>query len=172
MLNGLTTPNKWAQGNFWRWWICLLPWLLWIHWHAYMSNSPTVYIKYLQFFNITTQCCCCPVTKSCLTLHDPMDHSTPGFPVPHRLPSLPKLMSIESGISSNPLILCHPLLLLPSIFPSTRLFSNESAVCIRWLKYWSFSFSISPFKEYSGLISFKMDWFDLLAFQGTLKSLL
>ena len=82
-----------------------------------------------------------------------------------------KLMSIESVMPSNHLILCHPLLLLPSIFPSIRIFSNESVLCIRWPKYWSFSFSISPFSEYSGLISFRMDWFDLLAVQGTLKSL-
>ena len=73
---------------------------------------------------------------------------------------------------SNHLILCRPLLLLPSISPSIRVFSNESALCIRWPKYWSFSFSISPFNKYSGLISFRMDWFDLLAVQGTLKSLL
>ena len=73
---------------------------------------------------------------------------------------------------SNHLILCHPLLLLPSIFPSIRVFSNESGLQIRWLKYWSFSFSISPFNEYSGLISFRIDWLDLLAVQGTLKSLL
>ena len=86
--------------------------------------------------------------------------------------SLLKLMSIESGMSSNHLILCHPLLLRPSIFPSIRVFSNESALCIRWPKYWSFSFSISPSNEYSGLISFRMDWWDLLAVQGTLKSLL
>ena len=81
-------------------------------------------------------------------------------------------MSIESVMPSNHLILCHPLLLLPSIFPSIRVFSNESVLCIRWPKYWSFSFSISPSKEYSGLISFRMDWLDLLAVQGTLKSLL
>ena len=86
--------------------------------------------------------------------------------------SLFKLMSIESVIPSNHLILCHPLLLLPSIFPSIRVFSNESALCIRWLKYWNFSFNISPSNEYSGLISFRMDWLDLLAVQGTLKSLL
>ena len=84
--------------------------------------------------------------------------------------SLPKL--IESVMSSNLLILCHPLLLPPSIFPSIRIFSNESALRMRWLKYWSFSFSISPSNEYSGLISFRMDWLDLLAVQGTLKSLL
>ena len=86
--------------------------------------------------------------------------------------SLLKLMSIESMMPFNHLILCYPLLLLPSIFPSIRVFSNESALCIRWPKYWSFSFSISPSNENSGLISFRMDWFDFLAVQGTLKSLL
>ena len=86
--------------------------------------------------------------------------------------SLLKFMSIESVIPSNHLILCHPLLLLPSIFPSIRVFSNKSAVHIRWPKYWSFSFSVSPFNKYSRLISFRMDWLDLLAVQGTLKCLL
>ena len=81
-------------------------------------------------------------------------------------------MSIESVMPSNHLILCHPLLLLPSIFPSIRVFSNELALHIKWPKYWGFSFSISPFNKYSGLISFRMNWFDLLAVQGTLKSLL
>ena len=85
--------------------------------------------------------------------------------------SLLKLMSIESVMPSNHLILCYPLLLPPSIFPSIRVFSNESVLHIRWQNYWSFSFSISPSNEYSGLISFRMDWFDLLAVQGTLKSL-
>ena len=86
--------------------------------------------------------------------------------------SLLKLMSIESVMPSNHLILCHPLVLLPLIFPSIRVFSNESALCIRWPKYWSFSFSIRPSKEHPGLISFRIDWLDLLAVQGTLKSLL
>ena len=86
--------------------------------------------------------------------------------------SLLKLMSIESLMPSNHLILCHPLLLPTSIFPSFRVFSNESVLCIRWPKYWSFSFNISPSNEYSGLIYFRMDWLDLLAVQGTLKSLL
>ena len=86
--------------------------------------------------------------------------------------SLLKLMSIESVMPSNHFILCHPFLLLLSIFPSIRVFSNESVLHIRWPKYWSFSFSISPSNEYSGLISFRIDWFDLLAVQGTLKSLL
>ena len=85
--------------------------------------------------------------------------------------SLLKVMSIESVMPSNHLILCYPLLLLPSIFPSIRVFSNESAPCIRWPKYWSFSFNISPSSEHSGLISFRMDWFDLLAVPETLKSL-
>ena len=86
--------------------------------------------------------------------------------------NLLKLMSIESVIQRNHLILCCPLLLLPSIFPSIRVFSKESVLCIRWSKYWNFRFSISPSNEYSGLISFRMDWLDLLAVQGTLKSLL
>ena len=86
--------------------------------------------------------------------------------------SPPKPMSIESVMPSNHLILSHPLLLLSSIIPSIRVFSNESSLCTRWTKYWSFSFSISPSNEYSGLISFRMDWLDLLAVQGTLKSLL
>ena len=86
--------------------------------------------------------------------------------------SLPKLMSIESVMPSSHLILCRPLLLLPSIFPSIRVFSNESALCIRWPKYWSFSFNISPYNEHPGLVSFRMDWLDHLAVQGTLKSLL
>ena len=101
-----------------------------------------------------------------------MDYSTPGFPILHHLWSLLKLMSIESVMHSNHLILCRPFLLLTSIFPSIRVFSSESVLCIRWPKYWSFSFNISPSNEYSGLISFMIDGFDLLAVQGTLKSLL
>ena len=85
---------------------------------------------------------------------------------------LPKLMSIESVMQSNHLIFCHPILLLPSIFPSISVFSNESTLSIKWTKYWSFRFSISPSSEYSGLISFRIDWFDPLAIQGALKSLL
>ena len=114
--------------------------------------------------------CCCSVAKSCLTLCDPVDCSTPGLPVHHQFQSLLKLMSIESVMPSNHLILCHPLLLLPLVFPSIRVFSNELALCIRWPKYWSFR--TSPSNEYSGLVSFRMDWLDLLAVQGTLKSLL
>ena len=102
---------------------------------------------------------------------DPMDCSTPGFPVLHHLPELAQTCTTESVMPSNHLILCRPLLLPPSIFPSIRLFSNESALCIRWPEYYSFSFSISPSNESSGLMSFRMDWLDLLAAQGTLRSL-
>ena len=98
--------------------------------------------------------------------------STPGFPVLHHLWELAKLMSIETVMPSNHLILCFSLLPLPLTFPSIRVFSNELALHIRWPKYWSFSFSSSPSNEYSGLISFRTDWLDLLAVQGTLKSLL
>src|SRR5574341_599989 len=101
-----------------------------------------------------------------------MDCSTPGFPVITNSQSLIKLISIKLVIPSNHLNLCDPLLLLPLIFPSIRVFSNESVLCIMWPKYWSFSFSISPSNEYSGLISFNIDWLDLLAVQGTTKSLL
>ena len=110
------------------------------------------------------------VAQSCPTLCDPMDCSTPGLPVHHQLPEFTQ--SIESVMPSNHLILCHPLLLLPSVFPSIRVFANELALRIRWPKYWSFSFNISPSNKYSGLISFRMDWLDLFAVQGTLKSLL
>ena len=116
-------------------------------------------------------CCYCLVTQACPTLCDPVDCSTPGPLAITSSRSPPKPMSIESMMPYNHLILCHPLLPI-SIFPSIRVFSNESALRIRWPKYWSFSFSISPSNEYSGLISFRMDWLDLLAVQGTLKSLL
>ena len=107
----------------------------------------------------------------CPTLCNPMISSTPGLSITNS-PSSPKPMSIESVMPSNHLILCRPLLLLPSIFPNIRVFFNESALHIRWPKYWSFSFNISPSNEHPGLISFRMDWLDFLAVQGTLKSLL
>ena len=108
------------------------------------------------------------IAQSCPTLCDPMNHSTPGLPV-HRQPqSLFKLTPIESVLPSSHLILWRPLPLLPSIFPSIRVFSNESALHVKWPKYWNLSFSISPSNEYSGLIFFRMDSFDLLALQGTL----
>ena len=115
---------------------------------------------------------CCSIAQSCPTLCDPMDCSTPGFPVLNISQSLLKLMSIESVMPSIHLFLYCPLLLQPSIFPSIRIFSNESVLRIRWPKYCCFSFSISPFIEYLRLISFKIDWFDLLAVQETLQGLL
>ena len=124
---------------------------------------PKVFINSVQFSS---------VAQSCPTLCDPVNCSTAGLLSITNSQSLPKPMSIELVMPSSHLILCHPLLLLPSIFPSTRVFSNESALRIRWPKYWSFSFSISPSNEYSGLISFRIDWLDLRAVQGTLKSLL
>ena len=111
------------------------------------------------------------VTQSCLTLRPHgLQHTRPPCPLPTT--SLLKLTSTESVMPSYHLILCHPLLLLPSIFPSIRVYASESALRIRWPKYWSFSFSISSSSEHPGLISFRMDWLDLLAVQGTLKSLL
>ena len=118
------------------------------------------------------ECCSCSVTKSYLTLCNPVICSTPGLPVPHHLLEFTKFMSIELVILSNHFTLCCPLLLSPSIFPSIRVFSNESFLHIRWPKYWSFSFSINCSNEYSGLIPFRIDCFDLLVVQETLKSLL
>ena len=111
--------------------------------------------------------CCCSVTKSCLILCNPMDCSMPGLSIHHH--HLPEFKFIKLVMLSNHLIFCHSPLLSPSAFPSIRVFSNESALRIRWPKYWSFSFSfsISPSNEYSGLISFRIDYFDLLAAQGT-----
>ena len=117
------------------------------------------------FHDIFGLTCCCSVTQLCLTLCDPKDCSSPGFPV---LLEFAQTQSIESVMPSNHLILCHPLLLPPSIFSSIRVFSNESFLPIRWPKYWNFS--ISPSSEYSELTSFRINWFDLLAVQGTLKS--
>ena len=116
-------------------------------------------ILFLFFYN------CCLAAKLCPTLHNSMDCSMPGSSVSQR--NLLKFMSIKSVMLSNHLILCRPLLLSPSVFPSNRVFSSESALHIRWPKYWSFSFSITPSNEYSGWISFRIDWFDLLAVQST-----
>ena len=125
-------------------------------------------LLYLSFHRTS----CCSVAQSCPTLCDPIHCNTQAslsFPISW---SLLKLMSIELVMPSNHLILCRPLLLLPSIFPSIMVFSDESVLRIRWPKYWSFSFSISPSNKYTGLISFKIGWFEPLAVQGTLKSLL
>ena len=112
------------------------------------------------------------VTQSCPTLCDPMNRSTPGLPAITNSQSSLRLMCIKSVMPSSHLILCHPLLLLPPIPPSIRVFPNESTLRMRWPKYWSFSFNISPSNEHPRLISFTMDWLDLRAVQGTLKSLL
>ena len=130
--------------------LCVLVFVLWVHQSVQFSS----------------------VAQSCLTLRDPMNRSMPGLPVHHQLPEFTQLMSIESVMPSSHLILCRPLLLLPAIPPSIRVFANESTRLMRWPKYWSFSFSIILSKEILGLISFRMDWLDLLAVQGTLKSLL
>ena len=110
--------------------------------------------------------------QSCPTLCNPMNCSTPGIPVHHQLLEFTQTHVHQVGDAIHHLILCRPLLLLSSIFTSIRVFSNESVLCIRWPKYWSFSFNISPSNEHPGLISFRMDWLDLLAIQGTHKSLL
>ena len=112
------------------------------------------------------------VAQLCLTLCDPMNHSTPGLPVHHQLPEFTQTHVHESVMPSSHLIFCLPLLLLPPIPPSIRVFASESTLHMRWPKYWSFSFSISPSNEHPGLISFRMDWLDLLSVQRTLKSLL
>ena len=122
----------------------------------------------LQFFIEAVVTLFSSVARSRLTLCDPMDCSMPGLPVHHQLPEFTQTHVHQVGDAIQP---SHPLL-LPSIFPSIRVFSNESVLHIRWPKYWSFSFSINPSNEYSGLISFRIDWLDLLAVQGTLKSLL
>ena len=138
------------------------------------------FLKFIVLFNIKIVSECFGITnnqfnsvaQACPTLCNPWTVARQAFLSITSFWSLPKLMSIESVMPSNHLILCCPLLLLPSIFPSIRVFSNESVLCIRWPKYCSFSFNISASNEHSGLISFRMDWFDLLAVQGTLKSLL
>ena len=112
------------------------------------------------------------VAQLCPTLCNPMDCSMPGFSVHHQLPELSQTHGHRVGDAIQPCHLYCPLLLLPSPFPRNRVFFNELVLCIRWPKYWSFSFNISPSNEYSGLISFRMDWFDLLAVQGALKNLL
>ena len=112
------------------------------------------------------------VTQSCPNLCNPMNPSMPGLPVHHQHPESTQTHVIESVMPSNHLILSHPLLLLPPIPPSIRVFSNDSMLRVGWIKYWSFNFSISPSNEHPGMISFRMEWLDLLAVQGTLKSLL
>ena len=135
--------------------------------HEVMGQDAMIFVFGMLHFKFSS------VSQSCPTLCNPMDYSTPGFPVHHQFLELAQThVIIESVMPSNHLILCHPLLLLTSIFPSIWVFANESVLCIRWSNYWNFSPSISPSNEHSGPISFRMDWLDLLAVQGTLKSLL
>ena len=141
--------------------------------HAFTKKSQAiVYSHHFLELVQSVQVQFISVAQSCLTFCDPMDCSTPGFPAHHQLPELAQTLVQKSVMPSNHLILCHPLLLWSSIFHSIRVFSNESVLGIRWSKYWSFSFSISPSSEYSGLSSFRMEWLDLLTVQGTLKNLL
>ena len=117
----------------------------------------------LSFTDTIKLTSCCLVAQSCLTLCNPMNHSTPGLPVHHQLPKSTQTYVHRVSDAIQPSHPLSSLLLLPSIFPSIRIFSNELALHIRWPKYWSFSFSISPSDKYSGFISFRIDWFDLLA---------
>ena len=128
--------------------------------------------KYLQTISLCMCFYCCSVTHSCMTLGDTINCSMPGFPVVHHLPELTQthVHYIWLVMPSNHLIFCGSRFLLPSIFPSIRVFSNESVFHIRWPKYWSFSFSINPFNKYSGLISFRINRLDLFAIKGILKS--
>ena len=154
-------------------------------WHAivhgiaksqtWLSNWTELYLVALPLFSLPYCSLCCSVPWPCPTLCNPMDWTMPGFSVLHYIPEFVQThihWSIESMMPSKHLIFCHPLLLLPSIFSRIKVFSNESALRIRWTKYWSFIFSINPSNEYSGLISFRNNWFDLFTVQGTLKSLL
>ena len=139
--------------------------------HIELSLSLIQY-SFKLFFIQATQFSCCSAAQSCLILCNLVDCSTLGFPVLHHLLELAQTQVHCVRDASNHLILHHPLFFLPSMFPSIRVFSNKSPLYSRWPKYWSFSFSISPSSEYSGLISFRINWFDLLVVQGTLKSLL
>ena len=139
----------------------------------HVPSLPSMSLKPYPLSSIVhASCCSCSVTESCPALCDPWTAARQASLSFTNSLSLLKLMSLESVMPSNHLNLCRPLLLLLSIFPSIRLFSNELAFHIRWAKYWSFSLSISPSDEYSGLISFRTDWFDLLVVQGTLQCLL
>ena len=152
---GMGWGGKWEGGLGWE--THVYPWL--IHVNVW-QNLP----KYCKVSHLVARCVWLFATPWTTAHQASLSITNSQSP--------PKPMSIESVMPPNHLILCHPLLLLPSIFPSKRVFSNESVLCIRWPKYWSFSFNISPSNEHPGLISFRMDWLDLLTVQGTLKSLL
>ena len=150
-------------------WQCLVRLSITYH-HAYFMENHSWPFSWVQFSSVELS----SVAQSCLTLCNPMNHSMPGLPVHHQLPEFTQthVHQVGDAIWPSHLILCCPLLLLPLIPPSIRVFSKESTLCMRWPKYWSFSFSIIPSKEIPGLISFRIDWLYLLAVQGTLKSLL
>ena len=147
----------------------------WLAWQP-TARPQCSYLNMDNFIEFQHQIFCSllfsSIAQSCPTLCNPMDCSMPGFPVHHQLPELTKTHVHRVSDAIQPSNLLPSPLLPPSIFPSIRVFSSESALCIRWPKYWSFSFSISSSNEYSGLISFRMEWLDLFAVQGTLKSLL
>ena len=128
-----------------------------------MKGLAKIVLSKLCLPNLISIYCYCSIAKSCMPLCDPVDCSTPGFPVFYYLLEFAQTHVHRVSDASSHLILCHPLLILPSIFPSIRVFFNELALHIRWPKYWSFSFSISPSNEYLRLISFRIDWLDLLA---------
>ena len=155
----MNKQHKNKANIFNRRWKCFISWSNWQHW-------------YLRFVHITIHIGSVQLLSHVQFFATPWTAAHQASLSITNFWSLLKLISTESVIPSNHLILCCPLFFLPSIFPSIRVFSNESVLHIRWPKYWSFSFSVSPSNEYSGLISFRMDWLDLLAVQGTLKNLL
>ena len=146
--------------------------MLTVHKQIYTHTDKTSESTQLKLLVNTHSVQFSSVAQSCLTLCDPMNHSTPGLPVHHKLPEFTQTHVYRVSDAIQPSHPLAPLLLLPPIPPSIRVFSNELALRMRWPKYWSFSFSIIPSKEHPGLISFRMDWLDLLAVQGTFKSLL
>ena len=159
-LNYKTHRSKHRNKSLWCW---IRQWFLWYDAKGTRNNRDDWHLNFIRIKIFCTSKFN-SVAQSCLTLWDPIDCSTPGLLLSiTNSRNLLKLMSIESVMPSNHLNLCRPLLLLPSIIPSIRVFPNESVLRIRWSKYWSFSFSTSPSNEYSGLISFRMDWLDLLA---------
>ena len=162
VLKNKQQENK--ANTFNRRWKCFISWSNWQHWYFRFVHI-TIHIGSAQFSSVQLLSRVRFFATPWTAAHQASLSVTNSW-------SLLKLISIESVIPSNHLIFCRPLFLLPSVFPSIRVFSSESALCIRWPKYWSFSFSISPSNEYSGLISFRVTWLDLLAIQGTLKNLL
>ena len=151
---------------------CRITTILWSQLRKLIIVHPWIQLFYVNCPKCPKNIYSVHFTQSCPTPCDPMNCSTSGLPVHHQFPESTQTHVCWVVMPSNHLILCCPLLLLPSIFPSIRVFSNESTLLMRWPKYWSFRFNISPSNEHPGLIFFRMDWLDLLAVQGTLKSLL